>query len=390
MLDEADPVGADLTLQEQQLLDLIREGKVDAEIAVRLGISNAEVKVRIERLMWRQGARTRAELRNPPPEGQTLAEDDRAPAPSSSAPSATRWRVSTAVLGVMVAALTTLVLVLWNDRDAPAIPAIALPTPPPSVPFTPTATVRPAVIAGREMYDAGQLFVQGYNLLTARPSNRESLIVVQLGQAATIRYGEAPVEWRREGGGPQALTLSGRVGSRNVLLFLFAQDGTQFLFGDDDSVGVFSQTNEGPSLVMWVQAPEGPAHYHAELLPDGHLYIEADGIPATAPVAYDTGELLDLTMAVPVGDSTLADHWILCGHGDGAPCTSLLRGDFVPLAAGSLACDAENGTLTFISEGVTGVTLVLESAGRRRSYSAAKQQGASRQAKRWATAGCIS
>ena len=52
MPDEAGQRHQDLTEQEQRLLDLIRDGRVDAEIAVRLGISNVEAKERIEQLGW--------------------------------------------------------------------------------------------------------------------------------------------------------------------------------------------------------------------------------------------------------------------------------------------------------------------------------------------------
>lgn len=53
-----------LTPSERNLLNLIRDGRVDAEIAVRLGIENRQVKTRIEMLVARAGVTTRAELRD--------------------------------------------------------------------------------------------------------------------------------------------------------------------------------------------------------------------------------------------------------------------------------------------------------------------------------------
>ncbi len=52
-----------LTQSERSLLDLVRDGRVDAEIAVRLGIENRLVKARLATLMARAGVATRAELR---------------------------------------------------------------------------------------------------------------------------------------------------------------------------------------------------------------------------------------------------------------------------------------------------------------------------------------
>jgi DNA-binding CsgD family transcriptional regulator len=54
-----------LSPSEEMMLEWIRDGLVDAEIAVRLGISNQDVKERIERLASRMGVRDRDALRNP-------------------------------------------------------------------------------------------------------------------------------------------------------------------------------------------------------------------------------------------------------------------------------------------------------------------------------------
>lgn len=57
------PEAADrLTPSDRRLLEYLREGRFDAEIAVRLGISIAQVKARVELLRERSATHTRAQL----------------------------------------------------------------------------------------------------------------------------------------------------------------------------------------------------------------------------------------------------------------------------------------------------------------------------------------
>jgi len=350
---EADRDNDDLDERERQLLKLVREGKVDAEIAVQLGISNAEVKERIERLIWRHGALDRADLRSTISNEMTASQT--CIGPSSPTPSLSRWKVSTVALAVLAVALAGVVVVLWTDRNTPASePASALMTPPPPITLTPTPPVLPTTVAGRRMYDAGQLFKGGAvpivgsgGVVAARVETRESLLVVELERAAVVRYREGTVEWRLRGGGTHLVILDGQVGSGHVQLVLVAQEGTEFVFGDDDSVAVYSRGNAGPMVAIWVQAPDGPSYYHTELLANGHLYIAEDSVPRNLPVAFDTGELLGLSGATQIGETHLSEHRIYCDPEDGAACTSLLRGDFTPSRPGTLTCNDLDGTLTF-------------------------------------------
>ncbi len=350
MADDADWQSPNLlTSSEEQLLALIREGRVDAEIAVRLGISNAEVKARTVRLAGKLRVADRSELRDgpAPPKAQPQATDSILTGTAV----AWRWKLASAVLAGLVVVLA--VMAVTSRLDGTGAPMAqssgTVGTTLPTITLTPTPTVAPITVSGRKMYDAGQLFVQRSNLITTRPSNREALITVLLGQAAVIRYREGPVRWTISGSGPQMLDFSGQVGPNTVRLFLVAQEGTRFLFGDDDSVGVYSTDGIGPSLIIWAQAPDGPAYYHAELASDGNLHIAAEAVEASAPIAFDTGELLDLSSATKVGDTRLADHWILCDPQRGSSCSSLVRGDFTPSQAGILTCTEES--LVFAAQG---------------------------------------
>ncbi|MEX0781206.1 MAG: LuxR C-terminal-related transcriptional regulator [Dehalococcoidia bacterium] len=63
-----------LSDSEQRLLDHIRAGLVDAEIAVRLGVSHGEVKAGTERLAAKLRVRGRDELRAAPQREESTPE----------------------------------------------------------------------------------------------------------------------------------------------------------------------------------------------------------------------------------------------------------------------------------------------------------------------------
>lgn len=67
---------ADFSLSptEEQLIQWLHEGKCDAEIAVRIGITVGETKAKIEGLIYRLGVRSRDGLRSwePAPEGEPI------------------------------------------------------------------------------------------------------------------------------------------------------------------------------------------------------------------------------------------------------------------------------------------------------------------------------
>ena len=104
-----------LTLSDEHLLGLIREGRVDAEIAVRMGISNAEVKARIERMLAQSGLRQRSDFITPPEPETSALENDASPIEQKPR----TLSVHNAVLAV-VGALAMGVSVGWVIRDKQA------------------------------------------------------------------------------------------------------------------------------------------------------------------------------------------------------------------------------------------------------------------------------
>lgn len=112
MTEEAGTSGGELSPTDAAILEMIREGRYDAEIASRLFISTADVKVRIERMLAQGGLRERSEFITPP---AAKPEDSNEAAPAFERRTRT-MSVHNAVLAV-VGALAIGVGVGWVVRD---------------------------------------------------------------------------------------------------------------------------------------------------------------------------------------------------------------------------------------------------------------------------------
>lgn len=112
MTEEAATSGNELSPTDAAILEMIREGRYDAEIASRLFISTADVKARIERMLAQGGLRERNDFMTPPEPEPTTADD--APPPFERQPRT--MPVHNAVLAV-VGALAIGVGVGWVVRD---------------------------------------------------------------------------------------------------------------------------------------------------------------------------------------------------------------------------------------------------------------------------------
>lgn len=160
-----------LSPSERSLLDLIRGGRVDAEIAVRLGIENRQVKARIEMLMARAGVATRGELRDwVEPEDDEVIAIPAAPEAVLPPPRGHRRRIPLPALLSVVAAVGGAAIALgWlvstNEQDPissstdAAVPSVAgaspaHPSPTPMVTLG-GLTAREAQYAGVSTLPAG-------------------------------------------------------------------------------------------------------------------------------------------------------------------------------------------------------------------------------------------
>lgn len=362
MVAEAERNEGGLSDSEQQVLDMLRAGKVDAEIAVRLGVSNAEVKQRIERLGWKLRAKGRAELRDgagfdPEAFGQSgkrieLTGTDGA-----------RWKIATALLAMTVLALGAFI-VAARGGSSKGLSAEASATPTESdrtvtqVP-PPAPTVQSIVLDGGVMLDAGQLFKGGSQLVIgssgvvpAEVEVRESLLVVQLERAAVMQLGARPGNWSIFGGGPQLLSLAGNIGNVTYLFTMQAEQNTHFIFGDDDSVAVYADDSRRPEIAIWALSQTCGCYYHVNLREDGHLYVSADLMAESQPIAHDTGELLDISGMSSFGRAGHRDHRTYCADYEDGGCRAILRGGFRPSADSVVECNESSARLRVTSAGV--------------------------------------
>lgn len=352
-----------LSPQEEALLELVREGRVDAEIAVRLGISNRDVKDRVEALAAKLGVPGREGLLSDL--ALSVWEETAArPVPVF------RPRVSerrsygfVALIALTLgAAMAVAALNLWDKADTQATdgregPVVISPagtpgrtgwvTPLASAPSDPAPrnpTRRPTTIAGRAMLDLGPLFTVPVYVGT-HPSGirdiqtREELLVVTLDGEAVIELENGTSTWRFLGRGPAYLTLDTQLPNEDTLAVHFSAVGdTRFLLGAKGSFGIYTTRPDArPTVAIW--AEKGSGNLHLELS-NGLLFVSDSPTAATAAVARDTGESLNRAGAHQLG--RVEGAWTLCAEPGAVACVVVARPPFTsPMlspAEGSVRC----------------------------------------------------
>jgi DNA-binding CsgD family transcriptional regulator len=356
-----EPPAVQLTPPEEQLLALIREGRVDAEIAVRLGITNRDVKERIERLAAKLGVRDRAELRDEAGEAEPgpLWLDERV----RPLPSQPRWPLAVAGLAGLLIGAGAMWLAMRGPADSGTGPpsseevfpsvTVRLGGPLPN----PTATARSTTIAGRTMLDAGQLFLINEHVggVTSEDT-REDLIVITLDDAGVFRFDGGAMKWTLFGSSRKSLGLAGDLNGETVTLTFSAVGETWFLFGGDDSVGVYASDGSEPRVAAWVSAPDSLSRrYHVEVGFDGHLYISARPLSLDLPVAFDTGETFDVSGLTYPYVATIAsggDHLTFCERDRLVACQAFVANMDRAPATGRVSCSPD-GVLELEGEAFT-------------------------------------
>ena len=351
-----------LSPTDEQLLTLLREGRVDAEIAVRLGITTGDVKARLERIAARFGVSGRSEIL----EAASVREDPQAAAAAvpdfALGRSHLRLMLLTSTLtGVALGALLTWMAMRDSgatDSPSPlamhgAVTIVVSAAPPPSA----TPSHRIETINGRRMEWAGTLFrarlQQGP--IVSSISTREDLVVVTLSGPGLMLAGAGP---------PRCSVFDGAVGwgpdtagrRFNIGFQVFDRE-TRLLCGSADSIGLYtaSAANPKPSIVLFATGPGG-APYHLEVSKDGDLYVSAEPIPEDAVIDFTTGERLEMASAQKLG-TVPQTAWTLCeplGR-----CQVILRPAMTSVtlrlnapADGALACRPD-GVLELRAEGFT-------------------------------------
>lgn len=298
------PATPRLTPSDELILDWLRSGLVDAEIAVRLGISNAEVKDRVERLVSRMGVRHREDLRwNRQPTRTAAKPGEDSPKCAEPVVEPRRaWKPGPAVM--LVVAVAGAAGMVWygfkgrspTDEDFPSedlaveLDALGLAeliesgavhlAPTAAERFnglalvptaTPTRTPTTVLRTGEPMLDAGRVFVvDGQASAISSTEETERGLQVTLSGQGIFRFENTTVAWIPQPSGPGERNFGARIG--NAFYELHVEPGdewTDFLYGDWDTFGIFSRGTGPPVVVISVKGSRVEAE-------GGHLYIAED------------------------------------------------------------------------------------------------------------------
>jgi DNA-binding CsgD family transcriptional regulator len=348
-----------LTEADERLLALVRQGTVDAEIAVRMGLSTGEVRQRIDRLAAQLGVEGKAGLREWT--GASVAGE----LPAVHRFTRRVWRAAAA--GIAALALLA-VGILLGRATAPGNAVIASQ---PTTAATQVVTALPptverpktALINGISSVDVGQLITVGGHPLDGvkTTAQKHALAVVELAGAGAVHFSGASLQRVVNGGSVygQAETRSGAV----ALYVVPADTNTRFI-ATTDGEAVYSTGDGGPSLLVWATGTRGAAASTQGLLPyytsvddDGELWVSQDPIAPGNVIDKNTGEKLDISSAKALGGIDSRSLETICEPA--GLCTIAVEGALFPTpATGQVRCDS-NSKLEFVSY-ASGVTLSFE------------------------------
>ncbi|HML99209.1 MAG TPA: helix-turn-helix transcriptional regulator [Tepidiformaceae bacterium] len=283
-MTEQRPLENNLSASEQRALTYIRDGLVDAEIAVRLGISTAEVRELIARLQRKLRVSSRSELRRVQP-------------PLSHG----RLVSKTFVKGLAVALIALasasiglamgLVLQGFCSSEEGGTSATATPA-------SESASRVVAEFNGHRMEDAGRLFdPAGGQLFISRSSDRAAATAVWLGVPGFIDLNAGKVQWRVVEGG----ILEGLLGERRIQLRISPVGETRAVYGSEQiALHTTNASDPQPVVLLAASGSDGePLAVHVDR--EGRLFIAIDPLPPSAILETGTGEQLKVSGSQVVG-----------------------------------------------------------------------------------------
>jgi hypothetical protein len=299
----------ELTDAEQRLLEHIRAGTVDAEIAVRLGITNAEVKSRTERLAAMLGVDDREALRAPPappppvaiPPGEVAA----------SRPLRSRLLPLAVLAGLVIAFFAGLLLGSPGEEDGSPVTAdAASPTAVSSTPGgspvpAPTQPPRIEVIDGRAMEYAGRLLYSPSfpSEPVVASTSREGLTVVQLAGDGWIQLNDGGIAWSWV---PNVSSLSAVRGEERIYLRLSTGSPDTRILGPSllaqgDNLAIYnaSSTSPDPILLLSAATTDGTRRYRVQVDLRGNLFIAVSPTSPGTVMEYSTGTALEMSNLLP-------------------------------------------------------------------------------------------
>lgn len=265
---------------DQRLLELLSEGKVDAEIAIRLGISTEDAKRRIDNLMKATGASTRADLLR-----------------LQQAPARPPWSARRARLLAGGLAAVGLVIVVggwWRSQDSPHRAA----------PTTnePTTTLPPSSVPPPSPNSSGSIMMPLGQFITASPASatplsqiesRDTMVVATVVDGAMIAPPAGDPTWSVASRTSEGATFTTRNGFQ-LFIYLRVEGGGRL---SPLGSGVLVQDlkdGQPITVLMWASLSEGGKEWttRIELGNDGAIWVDPEPVSPSTPVVFSTGELL--------------------------------------------------------------------------------------------------
>jgi DNA-binding CsgD family transcriptional regulator len=319
--------------RQRQVLDALVEGKSNAEIAVRLGITVDGAKWHVSELLGETGFADRQEL------AAWWRSQRAGRARGWLLPLAGLLKPAVAVLTFVALALTG-VAVLSSRKDAsPRPPLSSYPPVPTAVPPTPWPEEAVAALAEQDkapenceppekqdlrLVTEGELTAQGLVdlgrvVFTGQcplyVANRADRIVAWLGGG-----GYVSADFSRERGfGPCCSYGYFHFGGQEYELLVYSPVPTDPFGALEQSTGGLLKVNpvegDGSFLMLeareWVEASPGPVsvgpEHRSAVSSDGHLFVDPTTLPGSSATNWLTGEAIDVSGLTHIGSLPLID-----------------------------------------------------------------------------------
>jgi hypothetical protein len=302
----------DRRASDDLLLQLVREGQHDAEIAVRLGITTGALRERKTDLRNRLGDQRYLALT-----GRLVAKRQR------------RWPWAAGGAAVALGSLLLMANLLDSGEEATSEGSAKAVT----AARTNQDLERPATVTvdGREFEDLGQFVTNSKrdgNAISS-VSNRAALVVVEL-RGTTYLVGSTVVDWGIVSSSRTDAFLRGTMKDRQIDLAVYTQKPQVRLRPVEIRDGPFleaSPTDSSGIPRLLIRATEGARPLEALLTEAGHLLIAHGPIDSSWVIDGATGARLDVTGARAFGtvSTSSSGSWFNGCDGTGEDGTKLSR-----------------------------------------------------------------
>lgn len=350
---------------DRRLLELLSDGKVDAEIAIRLGISTEDVKLRIHNLMKATGVSTRAELlglRTAPPRSRLPGRRGRLLAGGL------------AVAGLLIVAAGLSRSYDSAQRAGPTTNERTTATA--SNPVSPLPPHRTSA-SGSLMMSLGQFIAASPTSVTpvTELESRDTMIVARLVDGAVIAPAAGDHTWLVTSRTSEGVTFTRRNDFDQLFLSARVESGGR-LAPLGAGVVVESEKAKQPITVfLWVDRIEAGRGFATkiELGNDGAIWLSPESIPLSSAIVHSTGEILRINQAT-WRSTIFADAFLRISMkcpGVGNPCVVDLAHEVLSASkhlipapmAGKLSC-REDGSVQLESDVIWTFTLTDSEARR--------------------------